>query len=125
MAKDWDIAKILSKIVEGEDAETINRIASKITKNYPEKAPLILRALKEIDVFDENHVLLISARELSSSEREEAEKYLKKSFGDIFIEFKVDLEIIGGVIIQKGDIIIDNSIKSRIGQIVESINVKY
>ncbi|NTU69900.1 F0F1 ATP synthase subunit delta [bacterium] len=125
MAKDWDIAKILSKIVEGEDQATVDRIASKITKNYPEKAPLILRALKEIETFDEDHVSLTSARALTQEEKDDAIKSLNESYGDIFIEFKVDPEIIGGVVIQKGDTVIDNSIKSKIGQIVENINVKY
>lgn len=124
MSKDWDIAKILSKIVEGEDLETIDRIANKINKHYPEKAPVILRALKEIETFDEDHVSLTSSRPLTSNEKDEAEKSLKESFGDVFIEFKVDEEIIGGVIIQKGDMIIDNSIRSKVGQIVDNINLK-
>jgi F0F1-type ATP synthase delta subunit len=123
MSKDWDIAKVLSKIVEGESPETIDRIATKISKHYPEKAPVILRALKEIETFDENHVCLTSARNLTVNEQDEAKKSLKESFGDVFVEFKVDEDIIGGVIIQKGDTVIDNSIRSKVGQIVDNINL--
>lgn len=123
MSKDWEIAKVLSKIVEGEILETIDRIATKISKHYPEKASVILRALKDIETFDEEHVLLTSSRILTPEEQSEAKDYLRNKFGDVFIDFKVDEEIIGGVIIQKGDTVIDNSIRSKVGQIVDNINL--
>ena len=61
---------------------------------------------------------LISAKELKDDEVEKIKKELFSKFGSkINLDCKVDKELISGIIIQVGSIMIDNSIKNKLKQI--------
>ena len=61
---------------------------------------------------------LISAKELRDDELEKIKKELFAKFGSkINLDYKVDKELISGLIIQVGSIMIDNSMKNKLKQI--------
>ena len=61
---------------------------------------------------------LISAKELQDDEVEQIKKELFAKFGSkINLDFRVDKELISGLIIQVGSIMIDNSMKNKLKQI--------
>ena len=61
---------------------------------------------------------LISAKELQDDEVEQIKKELFAKFGSkINLDYKVDKDLISGLIIQVGSIMIDNSIKNKLKQI--------
>ena len=61
---------------------------------------------------------LISAKELQDDEVDQIKKELFAKFGSkISLDYKVDKELISGLIIQVGSIMIDNSMKNKLKQI--------
>ena len=61
---------------------------------------------------------LISAKELKEDEVEKIKKELFSKFGSkINLDYKVDKDLISGLIIQVGSIMIDNSMKNKLKQI--------
>ncbi len=61
---------------------------------------------------------LISAKELKDDEVEKIKKELFAKFGSrINLDYKVDKDLISGLIIQVGSIMIDNSMKNKLKQI--------
>ena len=61
---------------------------------------------------------LTAAKELSSSEIENIENSLKVNFGsNLKLKFSYDPNLLGGLIVQVGSIMIDTSIKSKLQQI--------
>ncbi len=61
---------------------------------------------------------LIAAKELSDSEIEKIKNDLTKNFGlNIKLNYKYNPELIGGLIIQVGSVMIDTSIKNKLQQI--------
>ena len=66
----------------------------------------------------EVEVKLISAKELKNDEVEKIKKELYSKFGPkINLDCKVDKQLISGLIIQVGSIMIDNSIKNKLKKI--------
>jgi len=58
---------------------------------------------------------LLSSKELSKAELEKVRNELSKDFqSPINIDYKYDPDLIGGLVIQVGSIMIDNSIKSKL-----------
>ncbi len=61
---------------------------------------------------------LTAAKELSSSEIENIENSLKVNFGsNLKLKFSYDPNLLGGLIVQVGSIMIDTSLKSKLQQI--------
>ena len=61
---------------------------------------------------------LISAKKLQSDELEKIKKELFDKFGSkINLDYKIDKELISGLVIQVGSIMIDNSMKNKLKQI--------
>ena len=61
---------------------------------------------------------LLSSKELSKMEIEKIEKELSSDFkSSIKIEYKYEPSLIGGLIIQVGSIMVDNSIKNKLRQL--------
>ena len=58
---------------------------------------------------------IISSKDLSQSELENLNQDLSKSIGSIIkLDYKVDKELIGGLKLQLGSIMIDTSIKNKL-----------
>ena len=65
---------------------------------------------------------LLSSKELSTTELEKIRNELSKDFqSPIKIDYKHDPNLIGGLIIQIGSIMIDTSIKSKLTQLQKSM----
>jgi len=65
---------------------------------------------------------LLSSKELSKMEIEKIEKALSSDFkSPIKIEYKHEPSLIGGLIIQVGSIMVDNSIKNKLRQLEKSM----
>ena len=63
-------------------------------------------------------VTISSARELDGAERDEYVSRLKKHLGDqAQVSFRVDPELLGGMTVQAGDVLIDGSVKSSLQQL--------
>jgi len=65
---------------------------------------------------------LLSSKELSKAEIEKIRSELSKDFkSPIKIDYKHDSNLIGGLVIQVGSIMIDTSIKTKLGQLLKSM----
>jgi len=65
---------------------------------------------------------LLSAKKLSKADIEKIEKELSSDFNSpIKIEYKHEPSLIGGLIIQVGSIMVDNSIKNKLRQLEKSM----
>ena len=83
----------------------------------------IKKQIRNYTIDPENHlsaittVTVTTARELSRSEYENIAASLSKKFGgEVFLEKVVKPEIIGGIIVQYGDNIVDGSIVRQLKQ---------
>jgi len=65
---------------------------------------------------------LISSKELSKTELEKICNELSKNFqSPIKIDYKHDPDLIGGLVIQVGSVMVDTSIKSKLRQLQKSM----
>jgi F-type H+-transporting ATPase subunit delta len=68
--------------------------------------------------------LITSAVELTEEERAEIEKKLIESFGsNLEFVYQVDPDILGGLIVQVGDKLIDDSVRGRLNALRQKIGV--
>ena len=68
--------------------------------------------------------IITSAVELTEEEREEIEKKLIESFGpNLEFIFQVDPEILGGLVIQVGDKLVDDSVRGRLNALRQKLGV--
>ncbi len=66
--------------------------------------------------------LVRSAKKLSKSEQEGISKALKKRLGrDVKLKVSVDEALLGGAIIQAGDLVIDGSLKGRLDKMTSAM----
>ena len=65
---------------------------------------------------------LLSSKELSKAELEKIRSELSKDFqSPIKIDYKYDPNLIGGLIIQVGSVMVDTSIKTKLGQLQKNM----
>ena len=65
---------------------------------------------------------LVSSKELSKAELEKIRSELSKDFqSPIKIDYKHDPDLIGGLVIQVGSVMVDTSIKSKLRQLQKSM----
>ena len=65
---------------------------------------------------------LISSKELSTEEQKEIEKELSENFkSKLNIQYKYDPDLIGGLIIQVGSIMVDTSIKTKLKKLEKNM----
>ena len=122
MANNFDVAKILGIITEGEDPKTIERLAKKLVDKYPQKAAMLVRRLSLESEFRDSYITVTSAHELSEKQKALIKKIIeKKSLGDSEITYLINEDLLGGIIIRKGETIIDNSLRNRVEQLADFI----
>ncbi|RKZ34956.1 MAG: F0F1 ATP synthase subunit delta [Gammaproteobacteria bacterium] len=69
------------------------------------------------------HVRVVSAFELSSAQERTIAEAMEKRLGQsVEITAEVDQTLIGGLIIRAGDVVIDRSVRGRLGQLATQIN---
>jgi F-type H+-transporting ATPase subunit delta len=89
-----------------------------IANNDLDKLPLIVSNLQK-ELRSKKTVLVTSAQSLTESMKSLIQTELTQRLGDGFdIIYKVRPEIIGGIIIQIGDELVDNSVRSKLGSFV-------
>lgn len=67
-------------------------------------------------------VLVTSATELSAAQQQEIVNALRERLGrDIRIETEIDENLIGGAVIQAGDIVIDGSLRARLQGLTDAL----
>jgi len=122
MANNFDVAKILGIITEGEDPKTIERLAKKLVDKYPQKAAMLVRRLSLESEFRDSYITVTSAHGLSEKQKALIKKIIeKKSLGDSEITYLINEDLLGGIIIRKGETIIDNSLRNRVEQLADFI----
>lgn len=62
-------------------------------------------------------IVVTTASQFSEDEKKDFEVKLKNKFGDCEVEYHVDEELLGGVIIFDGTIVYDGSLKNRLNKI--------
>jgi len=70
-----------------------------------------------------SHVEITSAFELDNASEEKLAKALSEKLNcSVDVNTTVDKNLIGGAVIRAGDLVIDNSVRSRLAKLTESIN---
>lgn len=119
-------AKVMSGIVESMSVDQVmgNFLNLLVEKKRAEILPEIAEQYQAM-VDDENNVshgTVISAVELSDELKANVQKVLEKLTGKkVDITASVDPAIIGGIIAQVGDLVLDGSIKTQLAGLKDSI----
>lgn len=119
-------AELVSKICGDEISGQEKNYITLLAKNdrlfaLPEIATLYeaLKAEQEKTV----DVNVTSAFELTEAQQEKIAAALKSKLGrDVNISSTVDNDLIGGVVIRAGDMVIDGSVKGKLAKLAEAIN---
>ncbi len=122
MAAGFDVAKILSLITEDEDPKVVERLAHKLVERYPQKAAMLAGRLSLEDEFRDSYITVTSARELSFKQKSLIEKIFEKKSGKKpEVTYLINEDFLGGVIIRRGETVIDNTLRSRVHDLTEFI----
>jgi len=111
--------------VDGAD-ETFVRFLSLLADNR--RLPLLaeITGLFEQQLAEANHVVkaqVTSASALPDSELATIKAALQKRFGrDVEIETAIDASLIGGAVIDAGDVVIDGSLKGQLAQLQHALS---
>lgn len=69
-----------------------------------------------------NRIEVLTSESIDSNDKKKIEKLFSEKYGDDYeVYYKVNQEIIGGIIIKDGDRIYDGSIKSQLKKIKRSL----
>jgi F-type H+-transporting ATPase subunit delta len=116
-------AQALYELTLGKSEQDIDMVVEKffkklIKRNQKKIAPKIIEKFK--DIYNENsqavEAQVISAREVVESHSDDIKNFLKEKYRakDVFLDFKIDKGIKGGIIIRVGDEVLDASISSKL-----------
>jgi len=122
MSKKLDIIKILSVAIDGEDDRTIDRIVRRIVEKYPAQAKSLLRQNALDAELKDDFFTVTSARELSKKQKTIIEGVIQKKTGKKpSLTYLINEDLLGGVVIRRGETVIDNSLRNRVNQLTEFI----
>ena len=118
--------KVISKIVEHYNfCETLKKFLGFLTiKNRLFFLNQIIDSFLDLVSSSKGELKakLLSSKELSKAELEKIRKELSKDFqSPIKIDYKHDPDLIGGLVIQVGSVMVDTSIKSKLRQLQKSM----
>jgi len=122
-------AALLSYLLPGGSSSEIgNFINVLLTNNDLGYLDEILASLSTVireEAGGPQRALVTSAVSLTDDEQERLRTRLVQRFGsNLQFIFQVDPEILGGLIIQVGDKLIDDSVRSRLGALSQSLGVR-
>ena len=122
MSKSLDIIKILSLATEGEDPKTVDRIIRRIVEKYPKQAASLIRQNSLHEEFKDDYFTITSARELAKKQKALIEKVIEQKSGiKPKLTYLVNEDLLGGVVIRRGELVIDNTLRNRVNQLTEFI----
>ncbi len=123
-----DRARLVDLFIEigGEHLSSTGRNFVRVIGHYGRFAllPAIARLFERERAAHEgrSEVHVSGAFELSEEQRNEIVQVMEKRLGTkVSLVFEVDADLIGGVVIRAGDLVIDASIKGRLGQLAQSL----
>ncbi len=107
-----ELRKFLGVLLTHNDFGLIDEIVEALSRTLVEEAAGPQKAV------------ITTAVELTDEEREKLEKRLMERFGaNIEFTYQVDPEILGGVIVQVGDKLIDDSVRGRLQALRQKLGV--
>lgn len=112
MATIYDIASELLRLSEQMTERDLDKAAKKIVEYYGQETKSVLKALKTKREFQKDTVTVISARGLNPSQQAGIATALNQEIAEI--NFQIEKSLLGGIVIKKGDRIIDNSLSSKL-----------
>ncbi len=122
MSVTLDAIQILQLMTEDEDPAAVERLAKKIVERFPQKADMLLRKMSLEREFRDSFVTVTSANELTKVQKKLIETIFEKKFeSKIQVTYLINEDLLGGVIIRRGETVIDNTLRSRVGQLAEHI----
>jgi len=102
------------------DDDKLRDLVSKLIASRPRDYRAILSALTRLTRLEERRraVVVESATELTATEREKVSVDLAKDYGNnLNIEYKINLDLIGGLRVKAGDDVLDGSVQGRIDRL--------
>ena len=108
---------------QGEVDTIVSAFTSYLKKEHKDKLlPAIVKELLKVVAGDLQKGEIVSSVPVSAVQIKTLEEKMSKKFGKtvVFVN-RVDPAILGGVIIRFGDIIIDESVKSKLDKVTEEI----
>lgn len=117
-----DAIQILQLITEDEDPKAVERLAKKIVERYPQKADMLIRKMSLEKEFRDSFITVTSAHELTSKQKSLIEKIFELKFtSKVEVTYLINEDLLGGVVIRRGETVIDNTLRSRVEQLSEHI----
>lgn len=99
-------------LISDQSLEDLSEIAKKFSKNIPHKIPEIIETLKKVDYLGDSNVTVTTSRALTAQAKKQITDEIEKAQGvSLDFSFEVDETIIAGIIIKKGENVIDCSAK--------------
>ena len=122
MSVSLDAIQILQLITEDEDPKAVARLAKKIVERYPQKAAMLLRKMSLENEFHNSFITITSARELTKKQKTLIESILEsKATSKIDVTYLINEDLLGGIMIRRGEEVIDNTLRGRLEQLTEQV----
>ena len=105
-------------------AEAVNLLKLLAQNGRLEAIPEIARLFDERRIADQGvrHVLIRSAFEMDADQQAELAKALSKRLGgEVDLTIETDSELLGGLEIRAGDLVIDDSVRGKIKQLAHAL----
>lgn len=124
MFESLKIAKLVVQHTENKDKAFIDNVIKKVVCIYPHKISSIIRSLNKMKELDAFEVTIITARNLSGDSQQQIINELDAEYSyPLNYNFRVQPDVGAGIIIKKGELVIDGSAKNKIKNI--AIRIKY
>lgn len=122
MSVSLDAIQILQLMTEDEDPKAVERLAKKIVERYPQKAAMLLRKMSLEKEFHNSFITVTSARELTAKQKKFIENILSsKANSKIEVTYLINEDLLGGIMIRRGEEVIDNTLRGRLEQLSEQV----
>ncbi|HEY53139.1 MAG TPA: ATP synthase F1 subunit delta [Caldilineae bacterium] len=119
---------LLAPLLSSSSPEIGNFINVLLANNdlgYLDEILALLSTVIQEEAGGPQRVLVTSAVPLTDDEQERLRTRLVQQFGsNLQFVFQVDPEILGGLVVQVGDKLIDDSVRSRLGALSQSLGVR-
>lgn len=122
-----DQVELIRSLLGSESDPSVLNLVSQLAEN--KRLLLLPEIALQFKAMKQQHekmceVSVVSAFENSSEQEKQLEQVLQKTLNsDVSIETSVDNNLIGGVVIRAGDLVIDNSIRGRLAKLNEALGL--
>ena len=105
------------------DEDKLRKVIKAVAEKKPRNFRGILVTLKKLLSRDlaSKHVTVDSAKELDADTKKQLTDKLTKQHGsDLTFEYRVNVDLLGGIRIRKGDDVWDGTVKARLGNLINA-----